>query len=439
MKLLEEPLWRSQSYDSTRHTTCTSGSDWAGHANRLRFDTCFYRRTRFFGVDMLVLVQRLYRGTESFPLLAVPLFILAGQIMNHSGISARLVDLARSMVGAIRGGLAAVNILTSMFFAGMSGTSMSDTAAVGGVMIPQMVKRGYSAPFTAAVTASSSTIGIIIPPSVPMVLLSAYMGLSTGALFAAGLVSGLLIAIGLMLMAWWISVKRQYPIEAAFSIRQLGSSLVSAFPALLMPVIILGGILGGIFTPTEASAVAVAYGIFAGMVLYRSLSLRALYRALVESAVLTGAVMFVTAAAHTLGYTFTYQSLGQLVLGPIAALDMGPIGFLLILSIVLIIAGTFLDGIAMMFIVVPLFLPSVQLLGIDPLQFAMVVILCWGIGQQTPPVGAALFITSVISRVDIIRITYANLPFIAVMLAVLLAVIVWPAGMVMSVPRWFGL
>ncbi|KIN15907.1 TRAP transporter large permease [Vreelandella titanicae] len=393
----------------------------------------------FSGVDMLVLVQRLYRGTESFPLLAVPLFILAGQIMNHSGISARLVDLARSMVGAIRGGLAAVNILTSMFFAGMSGTSMSDTAAVGGVMIPQMVKRGYSAPFTAAVTASSSTIGIIIPPSVPMVLLSAYMGLSTGALFAAGLVSGLLIAIGLMLMAWWISVKRQYPIEAAFSIRQLGSSLVSAFPALLMPVIILGGILGGIFTPTEASAVAVAYGIFAGMVLYRSLSLRALYRALVESAVLTGAVMFVTAAAHTLGYTFTYQSLGQLVLGPIAALDMGPIGFLLILSIVLIIAGTFLDGIAMMFIVVPLFLPSVQLLGIDPLQFAMVVILCWGIGQQTPPVGAALFITSVISRVDIIRITYANLPFIAVMLAVLLAVIVWPAGMVMSVPRWFGL
>ena len=393
----------------------------------------------FAGVDMLVLVQRLYRGTESFPLLAVPLFILAGQIMNHSGISARLVDLARSMVGAIRGGLAAVNILTSMFFAGMSGTSMSDTAAVGGVMIPQMVKRGYSAPFTAAVTASSSTIGIIIPPSVPMVLLSAYMGLSTGALFAAGLVSGLLIAIGLILMAWWISVKRQYPIEATFSLRQLGSSLASAFPALLMPVIILGGILGGIFTPTEASAMAVAYGIFAGMVLYRSLSLRALYRALVESAVLTGAVMFVTAAAHTLGYTFTYQSLGQLVLGPIAALDMGPIGFLLILSLVLIIAGTFLDGIAMMFIVVPLFLPSVQLLGIDPLQFAMVVILCWGIGQQTPPVGAALFITSVISRVDVIRITYANLPFIAVMLAVLLAVIVWPAGMVMSVPRWFGL
>ncbi|MGP9499088.1 TRAP transporter large permease [Halomonas sp. AOP43-D1-4] len=393
----------------------------------------------FAGVDMLVLVQRLYRGTESFPLLAVPLFILAGQIMNHSGISARLVDLARSMVGAIRGGLAAVNILTSMFFAGMSGTSMSDTAAVGGVMIPQMVKRGYSAPFTAAVTASSSTIGIIIPPSVPMVLLSAYMGLSTGALFAAGLVSGLVIAIGLILMAWWISVKRQYPIEEAFSLKHLGSSFISAFPALLMPVIILGGILGGIFTPTEASAIAVAYGIFAGMVLYRSLSPKALYRALVESAVLTGAVMFVTAAAHTLGYTFTYQSLGQLVLGPIAALDMGPIGFLLILSLVLIIAGTFLDGIAMMFIVVPLFLPSVQLLGIDPLQFAMVVILCWGIGQQTPPVGAALFITSVISRVDVIRITYANLPFIAVMLAVLIAVIVWPAGMVMSVPRWFGL
>ncbi|MCE8021515.1 TRAP transporter large permease [Halomonas sp. MCCC 1A11036] len=393
----------------------------------------------FSGVDMLVLVQRLYRGTESFPLLAVPLFILAGQIMNHSGISARLIDLARALVGAIRGGLAAVNILTSMFFAGMSGTSMSDTAAVGGVMIPQMIKRGYSAPFTAAVTASSSTIGIIIPPSVPMVLLSAYMGLSTGALFAAGLIAGALTALGLILMAWWISVKRQYPIESAFSLSELGRTFIGALPALMMPIIILGGILGGIFTPTEASAVAVAYGVLAGMLLYRSLSLRALYLALVESAVLTGAVMFVTAAAHTLGYTFTYQSLGQLILGPIAALDMGPIGFLLILSLVLIIAGTFLDGIAMMFIVVPLFLPSVQLLGIDPLQFAMVVILCWGIGQQTPPVGAALFITSVISRVDVIRITYANLPFIAVMLFVLLAVIVWPEGIVMSVPRWLGL
>ncbi|EPC03181.1 C4-dicarboxylate ABC transporter permease [Litchfieldella anticariensis FP35 = DSM 16096] len=393
----------------------------------------------FSGVDMLILAQRLYRGTESFPLLAVPLFILAGQIMNHSGISTRLIDLARSLVGAIRGGLAAVNILTSMFFAGMSGTSMSDTAAVGGVMIPQMVKRGYSSPFTAAVTASSSTIGIIIPPSVPMVLLSAYMGLSTGALFAAGLIAGVLTAAGLILMAWWISVKRQYPIEASFSLGELGRTFLSALPALMMPVVILGGILGGIFTPTEASAVAVAYGIVAGMLLYRSLSVRALYRALVESAVLTGAVMFVTAAAHTLGYTFTYQSLGQLVLGPIAALDMGPIGFLLILSLVLIVAGTFLDGIAMMFIVVPLFLPSVQLLGIDPLQFAMVVILCWGIGQQTPPVGAALFITSVISRVDVIRITYANLPFIAVMLLVLMAVIVWPEGIVMSVPRWLGL
>jgi tripartite ATP-independent transporter DctM subunit len=393
----------------------------------------------FSGVDMLVLVQRLYRGTESFPLLAVPLFILAGQIMNHSGISARLIDLARALVGAIRGGLAAVNILTSMFFAGMSGTSMSDTAAVGGVMIPQMIKRGYSASFTAAVTASSSTIGIIIPPSVPMVLLSAYMGLSTGALFAAGLIAGALTALGLILMAWWISVKREYPIESAFSLSELGRTFVGALPALMMPIIILGGILGGIFTPTEASAIAVAYGVLAGMLFYRSLSLRALYLALVESAVLTGAVMFVTAAAHTLGYTFTYQSLGQLILGPIAALDMGPIGFLLILSLVLIIAGTFLDGIAMMFIVVPLFLPSVQLLGIDPLQFAMVVILCWGIGQQTPPVGAALFITSVISKVDVIRITYANLPFIAVMLFVLLAVIVWPEGIVMSVPRWLGL
>jgi C4-dicarboxylate transporter DctM subunit len=390
-------------------------------------------------VDLLIVAQRLYRGVQSFPLLAVPLFILAGQIMSRSGISGHLVDFAKTLVGQMRGGLAAVNVVTSMFFAGMSGTSMSDTAAVGGILIPPMIKRGYSRAFTGAVTAASSTIGIIIPPSVPMVILGAFIGISTGALFAAGLVSGILLGLGLIAVAWAVSVRRGYPTEAPFSLSALVLAFLRALPALTMPVIILGGILGGVFTPTEASAVAVVYGILISMIYYRSLTPRDLYETFAEASVLSGAVMLVTATAHVLGYTFTYEELADSLLVPIAQAQMAPTTFLVVLSIVLIVAGTFLDGIAMMFIIVPLFLPAVKLLGIDPIHFGMVVVICWGIGQQTPPVGAALFITSVLARVDILSLTATNLPFICVMLVVLVLVILFPETLVLSVPRALGL
>ena len=393
----------------------------------------------FGGVDLLVVAQRLYGGVQSFPLLAVPLFILAGQIMNRSGISGHLVDFAKTLVGQMRGGLAAVNVVTSMFFAGMSGTSMSDTAAVGGILIDPMVKRGYSRAFTGAVTAASSTIGIIIPPSVPMVILGAYLGISTGALFAAGLVSGLLLGLGLIAVCWAISLRRGYPVEAQFSFKALAIAFLRALPALTMPMIILGGILGGLFTPTEASSVAVVYGIVVGAVYYRTLTLTTLYRVFGEAAVLSGAVMLVTSAAHVLGYVFAYEELADSLLQPIAQAELSPVLFLVLLSLVLIVVGTFLDGIAMMFIVVPLFFPALQLLGIDPIHFGMVVVICWGIGQQTPPVGAALFITSVIARVDIFALTRANLPFIAVMFVVLALVIFFPETVVLSVPNAVGL
>ena len=390
-------------------------------------------------VDLLVIAQRLYRGVQSFPLLAVPLFILAGQIMNRSGISAHLVEFAKTIVGQMRGGLAAVNIVTSMFFAGMSGTSMSDTAAVGGILIPPMIKRGYSRAFTGAVTASSSTIGIIIPPSVPMVILGAFIGISTGALFAAGLLAGVMLGLGLLFAAWMVSCREGYPTETAFSLKAMLVALIKASPALTMPVIILGGILGGIFTPTEASAVAVVYGILVSMIYYRSMTLRKLYDVFVESAILSGAVMLVTSTAHVLGYTFAYEQLADQVLGSIDVTTLSPSVFLGLLSVILVIAGTFLDGIAMMFIIVPLFLPAVQAVGIDPVHFGMVIIICWGIGQQTPPVGAALFITSVIARVDILSLTKANIPFIIVMIAVLVLVILFPETLVLSVPRLLGL
>ena len=390
-------------------------------------------------VDQLIVAQRLYRGVQSFPLLAVPLFILAGQIMTRSGISGHLVEFAKTLVGQMRGGLAAVNVVTSMFFAGMSGTSMSDTAAVGGMLIDPMVKRGYSRAFTGAVTAASSTIGIIIPPSVPMVILGAYLGISTGALFAAGLISGVLLGLALILVAWLISIREGYPVEAPFSAKRAVVAFARALPALLMPAIILGGILGGVFTATEASAVAVVYGTAVGVFYYRTLTPRMLYQTLCEAAVLSGAVMLVTAAAHVMGYAFTYEQLAQSILSPLAEMDLSPVMFLILLSAVMIVAGTFLDGIAMIFIIVPLFYPAITLLGIDPVHFGMVVVLCWGIGQQTPPVGAALFITSVIAKVDMLSLTRANLPFIAVMVLVLLAVILFPDALVLWLPRALGL
>ncbi|MAO27897.1 MAG: C4-dicarboxylate ABC transporter permease [Roseovarius sp.] len=390
-------------------------------------------------VDQLIVAQRLYRGVQSFPLLAVPLFILAGQIMSRSGISGHLVAFAKTLVGQMRGGLAAVNVVTSMFFAGMSGTSMSDTAAVGGMIIDPMVKRGYSRAFTGAVTAASSTIGIIIPPSVPMVILGAYLGISTGALFAAGLISGVVLGLALIFVAWLISIRAGYPVEEKFALRRAGSAFVKALPALLMPAIILGGILGGIFTPTEASAVAVVYGAAVGMFYYRTLTPALLYQTLCEAAVLSGAVMLVTAAAHVMGFAFTYEQLADSILRPLAELEMSPVMFLILLSVIMIVAGTFLDGIAMIFIIVPLFFPATEMLGIDPVHFGMVVVLCWGIVQQTPPVGAALFITSAIAKVDMLSLTRANLPFIGVMLLVLLAVILFPEILVLSVPRALGL
>lgn len=393
----------------------------------------------FADVEQLIVSQRLYRGVQSFPLLAVPLFILAGQVMSRSGISGHLVEFAKTLVGQMRGGLAAVNVVTSMFFAGMSGTSMSDTAAVGGMIIDPMVKRGYSRAFTGAVTAASSTIGIIIPPSVPMVILGAYLGISTGALFAAGLISGLLLGVSLIFVAWIISIRAGYPVETPFSAKRAVVAFGHALPALLMPAIILGGILGGVFTPTEASSVAVVYGVAVGMFYYRTLTPRLLYQTLCEAAVLSGAVMMVTAAAHVMGFAFTYEQLADSILRPLAELDLSPVIFLMLLSVIMIIAGTFLDGIAMIFIIVPLFFPAVELLGIDPVHFGMVVVLCWGIGQQTPPVGAALFITSAIAKVDMLSITRANLPFIAVMLLVLMVVILFPETLVLSVPRALGL
>ncbi|PID55856.1 C4-dicarboxylate ABC transporter permease [candidate division KSB3 bacterium] len=390
-------------------------------------------------VPLILVVQRLYTGVDSFTLLAVPLFILTGVLMNYTSLSKKIVDFSMAMVGFIRGGLAAVNIVTSMFFAGVSGTSMADTAAVGGVLIPAMIEKGYKADFTGAVTASSSTIGIIIPPSVPMILYGVFVGLSVTTLFIAGIIPGVLIGLGLILVAFYISRKAGYSGESAFSAERLWQTFKAAIPALLLPVIILGGIMGGIFTPTEAAAVAVVYVLVVGTLGFRELSLRNMYDALKESALFTGQVMLIIAVASLLGWVFAYAKIPQMLVSPIVNITTSNSVFLWLASLVFVVAGTFLHGTAMLVVLVPLFLPVVQEMGIHPLQFAMVVMMCWGIGQQTPPVGSALYITCSLAKIDMWELTRANMPFIAVLFVVLAGVIHLPSLFVLLIPGILGL
>ena len=303
----------------------------------------------------MIVPQRLYGGVNSFPLLAVPFFILAGQIMNYAGISNELMAVARAIVGRMRGGLAAVNVIMSMFFAGMSGSCMADTAAVGGIIVPAMISRGYDRAFTGAVTAASSTIGIIIPPSIPMVLLRGLSGH-----VRRGVICG---RSGSWCHGWgWRNHRildnlqeKKLPVEEPFKLSVVARAVVRATPALVTPIIILGGILGGVFTPTEASAVAVIYSVFIGVFYYKTLSVKVLYKVFAESAVMTGAVMLVTATAYLLGYTFTFLGIAENALKPLVALDMPKEAYLILFSFIMIIAGVFLDGIAMMYIIVPLF------------------------------------------------------------------------------------
>jgi C4-dicarboxylate transporter DctM subunit len=302
-----------------------------------------------------------------------------------------------------------------------------------------MIKKGYKADFTGAVTASSSTIGIIIPPSVPMVLYGVFVGLSVSTLFIAGIIPGVLIGLGLIAMAVLISRKAGYASESAFSITQIWQTFIAAVPALLLPVIILGGIMGGVFTPTEAAAVAVVYVLLVGALVYRELTPQSIYAALKEAALLTGQVMLIIAVASLLGWVFAYAKIPQLLVDPILNLTSSPIIFLWLASLVFIVAGTFLHGTAMLVVLVPLFLPVIEKLGIHPLHFAMVVMMCWGIGQQTPPVGSALYITCSLAKIDMWELTKANLPFIAILFVVLAGIIHVPSIFVFLIPKLVGL
>lgn len=383
----------------------------------------------FTDVPLSIIVQRIFAGSYSFTMMSAPLFMLAALLMDKAGISERVMRLSSALVGRLKGGLSAVNIVFSMIFAGISGTAQADTACVGGMMIPAMIEKGYDPEYAAAVTASSSTIGIVIPPSTPMIYYGVLTGVSISSLFIAGIIPGIIIGVAMIAVSTIISTRRNYESNVEkYTLLDKLKSIVYAWPPLGMIIIIIGGILGGIFTPTEAAAIASFYALIVGLFVTRKLKVRDLPEVLKQTAIMTGSVMIIIAVSDLLGWVITHARIPQEIILPLMSGFAGSEAlFLWIVALVLIIAGVFLHGTAMLVVIVPLFLPIVSTLGINALQFAMVVILCWGIGQQTPPVGSALYLCCQMADVDMIEITKANMPFLATLIAVLALVIHVPA------------
>ena len=364
----------------------------------------------------------MYQGATSFPLIAIPLFILAGAIMNTSGISKRLIDFCSAMLGSMRGALAQVNVLTSMFFAEISGSAVADVAATGPILIPAMKKRGYSGPFTAAVTSSSASLAIIIPPSIPMILYAVMAGTSVVQMFVAGIVPGLIAGFAMMGLCHYYAVKYNWPVEDPFKLRRLWAAFKEAGWALTLPLIILGGIFGGVVTATEGAALAVVAALFVGLVIYRELDWKHLREAIVDGAVQTGVVMLLVASSVLLGLYLTEVQLPQKLAASLMAVTQERWIVLLMLNVFFLFIGMFLHSAAAIILVVPIVMPLVNAVGIDPVHFGIIVTLNLAIGQQTPPVASVLMITCSIAKENVWDVTRANLPFIGVLLATLMLV-----------------
>jgi tripartite ATP-independent transporter DctM subunit len=374
----------------------------------------------------------MYEGATNFPLLAIPMFILAGAIMNSSSITQRLMDLAVALVGFIRGGLAHVNIVQSMFFAEISGSAVADVAATGPVIMPAMMKRGYSREFTAAVTSSSASLAIIIPPSVPMILYAVMGNVSVVQLFVAGIIPGFIGGFGMMAVSYYLARKLGWPVEDRFNLCNVWITFKASAWALLLPLIILGGIFGGFVTATEGAALAVLAALFVAGVIHRDLDIKHLYRSAIDGAIQTAVVMLLIATSALLGVYLTEQQIPQMLAEEILGFTRNPYAVLLILNIFFLILGLFLHSAAAIILVVPIVLPLIQQVGIDPVHFGIIVTLNLAIGQQTPPVASVLIATCAIAKADIWEVTKVNTWFIGVLLLVLLLVTyVSPVSMVL--------
>ncbi|MEO8311763.1 MAG: TRAP transporter large permease [Caldimonas sp.] len=368
-----------------------------------------------------------YNGATNFPLLAIPLFILAGAIMNASGISRRLIAFASSLFGWIRGGLAQVSIGASLFFAEISGSAVADVAALGSILIPGMTSKGYPKAYAAASMSSAATLAVIIPPSIPMILYAVMAGTSVVQMFVAGIVPGLIGAGGLMGVAYFLARRYDLPREAAFSLAAVWTTFRQALWAFLLPVIILGGIFGGVVTATEGAALAVIAALAIGLLIYRELDLRQLRTAVIDGGVQTAIVMLLVATSALLGTYLSEIQAPQQLARMVSDVTSNKWLVLALLNVLFLFLGMFLHSAAAIILVVPIVMPLVRSVGIDPVHFGLIVTINLGIGQQTPPVASVLMVASSIAKASVWEVTKVNVWYIAVLVAVLMLVTYVPA------------
>ena len=390
-------------------------------------------------LSLLSVPQRFFDGINSFPLMAVPFFILAADLMTASGITTALLRFSNSLVGHIRGGMGHVNVVTSMLFAGISGSALADAAGPGAVQMRMMEKTGYDKHYAAALSAATATIGPIIPPSIIMVIYALTdPRVTVAGLFLAGVVPGLLLGAALMAMNHAISVRRGY--GAAGARMRWGERLLAAWralPVLMMPVIIIAGILSGLFTPTEASAMAVFYALFVGLFVTRTLNPRLIAKVLLQSGLVSAAALLIVSMASLFAWLLTILQIPQGIAAGIGSLTTDPVAVMLIVMVFVLLCGLVIDTLPAVIILVPVLAPLADQFGINPLHFAMAVVLNLTIGLATPPVGGVLFVMSSVGRLRLERLSKAVLPLLAAELVVLLAVVLWPP-LSTTVPGWFG-
>ena len=398
------------------------------------FGFCYTDNTVFLSM----ISQRMFSAMDSFTFLALPFFLLAGEVMNKVGLTTRLVDFANLFFGRLKGGLAQVNIVTSIIFGGISGAAVADTAALGSIFIPSMTRQGYGKDFSTAVTVASSIIAPIIPPSIIMVLYGSIMEVSIAGLFAAGIIPGLMIGVSLMILTRFMAVKRNYPTNPEpFTLKRVSTRTRGAVWALMMPVIILGGILGGFVTPTEAAALAVGLALMIGLVIYRNLTSRDLYDLFFKSAVTIGVITMLLSAAKVLAWFLAVQQIPEMVANGFMSLSDNRYVILLLINLFLILVGMFLDIGPALLILGPILAPLAINLGVHPLHFGIMMCVNLNIALMTPPMGACLFMGMIVSGLKLGELVRALWPFIAVEMAVL-ALVVYIPSITMWVPGLLG-
>lgn len=379
------------------------------------------------GIPGVFMPQTAYNATDSFPLMAVPFFVLAGYLMEFGGLSRRLIEFAQTLVGGITGGLSAVTILACIFFSSISGSGPATVAAIGTIMIPAMIRAGYSAPLSGAVTSTGGTIGIMIPPSNPMIIYGVVGNVSITSMFIAGLIPGLLTG-ALLILASWLMCRRAglAGTGKVYTAAERITALKNAFWALLAPFIVLGGIYGGVFTPTEASVIAVAYGLFVGAVVYRELNWSKLYRAALHAVVICGTVTIMVGLAGAFGRILTNFEVPQKLSAMLLAFSDNWFLVLMMINVALIIIGTFMETLATIVILTPILLPVVVALGVDPIHFGILLVITSEIGFLTPPLGANLFVATQIAKTSIESISKSVIPYILVLVLVTVLLTAFP-------------